>query len=74
MPTAKDRPVRCRTGQHPSVEARKVRKNGTQLWVRETAWAIVGKPRRPSVLVVSEDITNPGAGPSSSRTMRTMTP
>jgi diguanylate cyclase (GGDEF)-like protein/PAS domain S-box-containing protein len=38
-------------------EARKVRKDGTQLWVRETARAILGKPRQPSVLVVSEDIT-----------------
>jgi PleD family two-component response regulator len=38
-------------------EARKVRKDGSQLWVRETARAIGGRPRQPSVLVVSEDIT-----------------
>ena len=38
-------------------EARKVRKNGTQLWARETARAIVGRQHQPSVLVVSEDIT-----------------
>jgi diguanylate cyclase (GGDEF)-like protein/PAS domain S-box-containing protein len=38
-------------------EARKVRKNGTELWVRETARAVVGPGREPSVLVVSEDIT-----------------
>jgi diguanylate cyclase (GGDEF)-like protein/PAS domain S-box-containing protein len=38
-------------------EARKVRKNGTQLWTRETARAIVGRQHQPSVLVVSEDIT-----------------
>jgi PAS domain S-box-containing protein len=38
-------------------EARKVRKDGTELWVRETARAIVGRRHEPSVLVVSEDIT-----------------
>jgi diguanylate cyclase (GGDEF)-like protein/PAS domain S-box-containing protein len=38
-------------------EARKVRKDGSQLWVRETGRAIGGRPRQPSVLVVSEDIT-----------------
>jgi diguanylate cyclase (GGDEF)-like protein/PAS domain S-box-containing protein len=38
-------------------EARKVRRDGTELWVRQTARAVVGKGRAPSVLVVSEDIT-----------------
>lgn len=38
-------------------EARKVRKDGTELWVRETARAIAGRRFEPSVLVVSEDIT-----------------
>jgi diguanylate cyclase (GGDEF)-like protein/PAS domain S-box-containing protein len=38
-------------------EARKVRKDDTQLWARETARAIGGRQYQPSVLVVSEDIT-----------------
>lgn len=38
-------------------EARKVRKDKTEFWVRETARAIVGRRSEPSVLVVSEDIT-----------------
>ena len=38
-------------------EARKVRKDGSELWARETARAIVGRQHQPSVLVVSEDIT-----------------
>ncbi|MGH6692225.1 MAG: diguanylate cyclase domain-containing protein, partial [Gammaproteobacteria bacterium] len=38
-------------------EARKIRKDGTELWVRETARAVVGGGHEPSVLVVSEDIT-----------------
>ncbi|HEX6115006.1 MAG TPA: EAL domain-containing protein [Geminicoccaceae bacterium] len=38
-------------------EARKIRKDGTELWVRETARAIMGRQNQPSVLVVSEDIT-----------------
>jgi diguanylate cyclase (GGDEF)-like protein len=38
-------------------ETRRVRKDGTQLWVRETARAIVSTRPEPSVLVVSEDIT-----------------
>jgi diguanylate cyclase (GGDEF)-like protein/PAS domain S-box-containing protein len=38
-------------------ETRKVRKDGTDLWVRETARAIVNRRHEPSVLVVSEDIT-----------------
>ena len=37
-------------------EARKVRKDGTRLWVRETANAVMLK-RRPVLLVVCEDIT-----------------
>jgi diguanylate cyclase (GGDEF)-like protein/PAS domain S-box-containing protein len=38
-------------------ETRKVRKDGTELWVRETARAVVSSRHEPSVLVVSEDIT-----------------
>src|SRR5919106_3359258 len=38
-------------------DARKVRRDGTQLWVRQTARAVVGTGFPPSVLVVSEDIT-----------------
>jgi diguanylate cyclase (GGDEF)-like protein/PAS domain S-box-containing protein len=38
-------------------ETRKLRKDGTELWVRETARAIVSRGHDPSVLVVSEDIT-----------------
>jgi diguanylate cyclase (GGDEF)-like protein/PAS domain S-box-containing protein len=38
-------------------DARKVRRDGTQLWVRQTARAVVGPGFPPSVLVVSEDIT-----------------
>jgi diguanylate cyclase (GGDEF)-like protein/PAS domain S-box-containing protein len=38
-------------------ETRKVRKDGGELWVRETARAIVSRRHGPSVLVVSEDIT-----------------
>jgi len=37
-------------------EARKIRKDGTMLWVRETANAVVMK-KRPVLLVVCEDIT-----------------
>ena len=37
-------------------EARKIRKNGTMLWVRETANAVFLK-KRPVLLVVCEDIT-----------------
>ncbi|HYZ84549.1 MAG TPA: PAS domain S-box protein, partial [Bryobacteraceae bacterium] len=37
-------------------EARKIRKDGTMLWVRETAKAVVLK-KRPVLLVVCEDIT-----------------
>ena len=38
-------------------ETRKLRKDGSELWVRETARAIVSRRHEPSVLVVSEDIT-----------------
>jgi diguanylate cyclase (GGDEF)-like protein/PAS domain S-box-containing protein len=38
-------------------ETRKVRKDGSELWVRETARAIVSRRHEASVLVVSEDIT-----------------
>jgi diguanylate cyclase (GGDEF)-like protein/PAS domain S-box-containing protein len=44
-------------GQVHRWEARKVRRDGTELWVRQTARAVAGKGRGPSVLVVSEDIT-----------------
>ena len=43
-------------GQAKSWEARKVRKNGTVLWVRETAKA-VPRANGPIVLVACEDIT-----------------
>jgi PAS domain S-box-containing protein len=45
-----------RLGQTMRWEARKVRKDGTILWVRETANAILLK-KRPVMLVVCEDIT-----------------
>ena len=38
-------------------EARKIRRDGTELWARETARAVIGRAHGPSVLVVSEDIT-----------------
>ena len=38
-------------------EARRVRKDGSELWVRETARAVRRDGHGPSVLVVSEDIT-----------------
>src|SRR5215470_16588085 len=43
-------------GQSMSWEARKVRKDGTVLWVRETGKAILMK-ERPVILIVCEDIT-----------------
>src|SRR5882724_4876454 len=45
-----------RLGRTMSWEFRKVRKNGTVLWVRETARAMLMKDR-PVVLIVCEDIT-----------------
>jgi len=41
--------------QNDEWEARKIRKDGTMLWVRETANAVFLK-KRPVLLVVSEDI------------------
>lgn len=41
---------------HTRWEARKIRKDGTMLWVRETANAVYLK-KRPVLLVVCEDIT-----------------
>jgi PAS domain S-box-containing protein len=43
-------------GQSMSWEARKLRKDGTMLWVRETARAMLMKGR-PVILVVCEDIS-----------------
>jgi PAS domain S-box-containing protein len=43
-------------GQTMSWEARKLRKDGEIIWVRETARAMLIK-QRPSVLIVCEDIT-----------------
>ena len=45
-----------RLGQPMSWEARKVRKDGTMLWVRETGKATLMK-ERPAILIVCEDIT-----------------
>jgi PAS domain S-box-containing protein len=47
-----------RPGQSLSWELRKVRKNGTIIWVRETARAVPGKDLLPIVLVACEDITD----------------
>jgi diguanylate cyclase (GGDEF)-like protein/PAS domain S-box-containing protein len=38
-------------------ETRRLRNDGTELWVRETARAVVTRGHEPSVLMVSEDIT-----------------
>ncbi|HYZ74521.1 MAG TPA: PAS domain S-box protein, partial [Chthoniobacterales bacterium] len=43
-------------GQVMRWEARKIRKNGTMLWVRESANTVILK-RRPVLLVICEDIT-----------------
>src|SRR5262249_5731040 len=45
-----------RLGQSKTWEARKVRKDGTVLWVRETGKAMLMK-ERPVILIVCEDIT-----------------
>jgi PAS domain S-box-containing protein len=45
-----------RIGRTMRWEARKIRKDGTMLWVRETASAVLLK-ERPVLLVVCEDIT-----------------
>ena len=44
-------------GESQSWQLRKVRKDGTVLWVRETARAILGPARQPILLVACEDIT-----------------
>jgi PAS domain S-box-containing protein len=44
-------------GESLSWELRKVRKDGSVLWVRETARAILGPKNRPILLVACEDIT-----------------
>jgi PAS domain S-box-containing protein len=46
-----------RFGQPTSWEARKQRKDGTMLWVRETARALLIK-QQPVLLIVCEDITD----------------
>jgi PAS domain S-box-containing protein len=46
-----------RLGQPMTWETRKVRKDGTMLWVRETGKAMVMK-ERPVILIVCEDITD----------------
>ena len=40
-----------------SWELRKVRKDGTVLWVRDTAQAVRNDKEKPVVLIVCEDIT-----------------
>lgn len=44
-------------GQPMSWEIRKVRKNGSLLWVRETARAVVREKNQLIILIVCEDIT-----------------
>lgn len=44
-------------GQPKRWELRKVRKDGTVIWVRETAQAVRGYDQAPVVLIVCEDIT-----------------
>ncbi len=45
-------------GQQFYWEFRKVRKDGSMLWVREIARAVRGADGNPVVLVVCEDITD----------------
>jgi PAS domain S-box-containing protein len=45
-------------GRAMSWELRKIRKDGSMLWVRETAKAVERAPNRPIVLVACEDITD----------------
>jgi PAS domain S-box-containing protein len=45
-----------RLGEAMSWELRKIRKDGSMLWVRETARAMVIK-KRPVILIVCEDVT-----------------
>lgn len=44
-------------GKAHSWELRKVRKDGTIIWVRETARAVAGMDQAPIVLIACEDIT-----------------
>ncbi|MBC8204275.1 PAS domain S-box protein [bacterium] len=55
----KDQMRKClgHPGEIQSWELRKVRKDGSMLWVRETARAIRGKDEKLMVLIVCEDIT-----------------
>jgi PAS domain S-box-containing protein len=53
--------IQCREGKAGTVlhwEFRKVRKDGTVLWVREAARVIQGPEGRPVILVTCEDITD----------------
>jgi PAS domain S-box-containing protein len=58
--SARDHIARClaHLGQSLSWELRKVRKDGTVLWVRETARGVTQKAGRSVVLVACEDITD----------------
>jgi PAS domain S-box-containing protein len=44
-------------GESMSWEIRKVRKNGTVIWVRETARAVLGSQNRTVILIACEDVT-----------------
>jgi len=57
---ASDHLARClaRVGESITWELRKVRKDGTGLWVRETARAVRQTADRPVVLIACEDITS----------------
>ncbi len=57
---ARDHVGRClaHLGESMSWELRKVRKNGTMLWVRETARAVQLGTDAPVVLIACEDITD----------------
>ncbi len=58
--TVKRHVARCleNIGQSMSWELRKVRKDGSMLWVRETARAVLRTPTQPIVLVACEDVTD----------------
>ena len=57
---ASDHVARClaHLGESMSWELRKVRKDGTMLWVRETARAVQLESESPVVLIACEDITD----------------
>lgn len=57
---AREHVERClaRAGESLSWELRKVRKDGSMLWVRETARAVQLEPGRQVVLIACEDITD----------------